>query len=108
MHWLFLVYLLYVWKTRGTSVVQVKSCTNCKFFLPPTLDTHNRQTVALGKCMLYPYPDKTVPTLVIGMSDIDVGSHFRYAVAARTSETMCGHSARQFVSKIRPPHPPTH
>ena len=98
---------MYLWKTRGTSTVAgVKSCSNCKFFLPPTLDIHNKQTAILGKCLLYPYPDQTVPTLVVGMSEMDVGGKFQYAVAARTSETMCGHTGRHFLPRIRPFLPP--
>jgi len=108
MNWSFLVCLIYLWKTRGTSTVAggLKSCTNCKFFLPPTLDTQNRQTAILGKCLLYPYHDKTVPTLVVGMAEMDVGGNFHYAVSARSSETMCGHTALHFLPRIRPPHHP--
>ena len=107
MHWSFLVCLIYVWKTRGTSTVAgVKSCSNCKFFLPPSLDMYNRQTITLGKCLLYPYPDKTVPTLVVGMSEMDVGGNFHYAFTARSSETMCGHNALHFLPRIRHPHHP--
>lgn len=107
MHWSFLVCLMYLWKTRGTTTVAgVKSCSNCKFFLPPTLDIHNKQNAVLGKCLLYPYSDKTVSTLVVGMADLDVGGNFHYAVTARASETMCGHSAQQFSPRFRTPHPP--
>ena len=107
MHWSFLVCLMYLWKTRGTSTVAgVKSCTNCKFFLPPTLDIHNKHTAIRGKCLLYPYHDKTVHTLVVGMSEPDVGENFHYAFTARSSETMCGHTAQQFSPRIRPPPPP--
>ena len=109
MNWSFIVCLIYIWKTRGISVAGgVKSCTNCKFFLPPTLDMYNKQTITLGKCLLYPYPDQTIPTLVVGMDEMDVGGKFQYAVTARTSETMCGHTARHFSPRIRPPSPPPH
>lgn len=106
MHWSLVVCLLYFWRTRGTSTAStpaVKSCTNCKFFLPPTIGRYNSQSIQLGKCLQYPYPDQPVHTLVVGMEDTDISDKFRYAIAARTSETMCGHYAQHFSPKIRYP-----
>ena len=101
MHWSIVVCLLYFWRTRGTSTASIKSCTNCKFYMPPTFGLHNSQS--LGKCTLYPYPDQTVHTLIVGMAEMDIADKYRYAINARSSDTMCGNTAQQFSPKIRLP-----
>jgi hypothetical protein len=102
MHWSILLYMIYLWRTRSTGVsTQVKSCVNCKFFLPPTDDFNNNHNVRLGKCLIYPYPETTVSDLVVGMSEPNYAGKFRFAVAARTSETLCGHNAVHFSPKTR-------
>ena len=99
MHWSILLYFVYLWKTRASTTSAVKSCADCKFFLPPTDDLHNPTTLRMGKCMLYPYSDKIVNNLVIGMGQPLEDGKYRYASTARMTETMCGHQAVNFVPK---------
>lgn len=108
MHWSFIVCLIYLWRTRSTHVANsAKSCTNCKFFLPPNGDTSSPYNLRLGKCMVYPYPDKKVADLVVGMLDPNYTNQFRYAIHARLDETKCGFGATNFSPKRQfPKRPP--
>ena len=71
----------------------------CRFFLPPTDDMYRASNIRLGKCLLYPYANQTVATLVVGMSEPDYGGLFQYAGVARSTETMCGPFGSQFTAK---------
>ena len=95
------VYVAYLWFSRATTLPSVKSCADCKFFLPPVSDLSSDYAVRRGRCALFPYADKTVQTLIPGF-DEPIGGRFRFAAAARESEAMCGESAINFVPK-RPP-----
>lgn len=106
MHWSMIVWLMYLWRTRTSGIYSAymskPACTNCRFFLPPTDDIHRTSNVRMGKCLLYPYSNQTVATLVAGMSEPNYGGNFHYAIVARTAETMCGHYGTQFSAKKIP------
>ena len=97
MNWIIVFYVLYVFHARATTT---RSCTNCKFFLPLT-----DKTPELGKCMLYPYSDKTVNHLVVGMGEANIDGLFHYAITARITETMCGRDGANFIKKPMRPVP---
>lgn len=99
MHWAILLYLVYILKTRASTMTTVKSCADCKFFLPPTGDLHKPSNVRMGKCLLYPYSDKMVNSLIVGMDQTVEDGQYRYATTARMTETMCGHEGVNFVPK---------
>jgi hypothetical protein len=108
MHWAILFYLAYIWNTRALAYIWntrastttiVKSCADCKFFLPPTDDLHNPSTLRMGKCLLYPYSDKMIHHLIVGMGQSIEESQYRYATTARMSETMCGNEGVNFIPK---------
>lgn len=94
------LYLLYIAHTRATFT---RSCTNCKFFLP--LTTKPSDFSEIGKCMLYPYSDKTVNQLVIGMGEANIDGLFHYAITARITETMCGPDGTNFIKNPMRPVP---
>jgi len=105
MHWSMIVCLMYLWKSRGTYVDSShtpKPCVKCRFFMPPTDDIYRPSNVKLGKCLLYPYSDRSVATLVVGMSEPDYGGNYQYAIIARMSDTMCGELGTQFSAKPAP------
>lgn len=112
MHWSFIVCMIYLWRTRVTPISHyVKSCANCKFFMPPTDDISTPYNLRLGRCMVYPQPDKKVADLVVGTLDPNYTNQFRYAIFARMNENMCGFGATNFSPKIpfhkwRPNIPP--
>lgn len=57
----------------------------------------------MGKCMLYPYSDKTMNHLIIGMGEANIDGMFRYSTTARASESMCGNEGVNFIKKpVRP------
>jgi len=89
----------YFWFSRATTTLPtLKSCADCKFFLPPIGDLTNDYAVRRGRCALFPYADNTVNILIPGF-DEPIGRRFRFATAARESESMCGESAVNFVPK---------
>ena len=92
------VYITYVWFSRASTLPMMKSCADCKFFLPPIGDLSNDYAVRRGRCALFPYADNYVGILIPGF-DEPIGSRFRFATAARQSESMCGESAVNFVAK---------
>jgi hypothetical protein len=112
MHWSMIVWLMYLWRSRTYSYMYNSSplkpscakplCAKCRFFLPPTDDLNRVSNVRMGKCLLYPYSNQTVATLVVGMATPDYGGLFQYAGVARSTETMCGPSGTQFSAKHLP------
>ena len=111
MNWFLFFYLMYVLKTRATtlssSTTSLRSCENCKFFLPPNNDLAKMVNVRMGRCMLYPYSDKVVSNrMIVGMDEPMIDGLFRYATTARASESMCGHEGVNFIKKPMIPPPP--
>jgi hypothetical protein len=90
------VYVAYLWFSRATTLPSLKSCADCKFFLPPIGDLSSDYAVRRGRCALFPYAENTVRTLIPGF-DEPVGRRFKFATAARESEDMCGETAVNFV-----------
>lgn len=100
MNWFLVLYLLYILKTRASTMTTTRSCENCKFFLPPNNDLAKLVNVRMGRCMLYPYSDKVVSNrMIVGMDDPMIDGLFRYATTARASESMCGHEGVNFIKK---------
>jgi hypothetical protein len=95
MHWSFIFYLMYLWRSRNiykdifNGKTNKRACVNCTFFYPLTQDLTQASTVGMGKCLLYPKLENNITTLIVGMSEPNYGSAFRYALTARMNKTMC-------------------
>jgi len=96
MYWIAFWYLAYIWRTRA---LQSRECVNCKFFLPPTDNLSDPANIRFGKCLNYPYGEHKIHELVIGMDEPALSGLYRYALTARTSETMCGHAGNNYIKK---------